>query len=861
MNSIIVFGLIFVAGVIASLGSTPPRGEDDTEQEVLSPPETYPFVFELKSRYESNEPGRGNCMADIDGDGYSEYINWFHHEVEQGQTASAILAAKEGVVHFQYNGPYSNARIAACRIRDVIGNRNDDLILVRGAADSIVLEILGYSVGSKLDTIRFIAAVNTAVHPHPGWHDLNIIPLAGIDLNGDSNRDLIYSRSAKLNGVIMPDSAFERGLVAYDVTHRRQLWFFPLADMVGERSFEICVAEDGTPVFVFCTNATMNGYSVNGMDSRHSYLVAIDRSGRELWRTTLARDRFCYVSIAALDADGDGKQEIIAPMYESSGATDSQKTDLMLSTTAVLLDPFNGKILAKSPSFVGDIQFFWPVAPRPDDSAFLVASALQDGYVNILILDNRLQLIKSCEGPFVQVSLLADIDGDGEQEILVGLKQGGFAALDMDLNILGWIEQSGTPMSYVGPAYRGIFFDMRERGYQIYAMRKQAIMPLLYARYQWWLIVAAAVVLAVLIIQFARWVLQLYQSSLGLPGLDKITAMVMVMNRKGKIVYVNRDPLAQRLLGNSRWRRRPYHKTNLATYPGVDEAIKQSFSDPYLPIQAQFDIEDGGGSSRLELVIYPRVDKSNSFLGKILIANDISGKVGWERKAVLGEAAQRWIHKLKGNMATAKLGLDNMLEDQRLSPQILNHPAFQSYIGSIKNQIEETAETATKILRYARITKPEKVLSDINRIIETAVAPYAHATQPGMAVVKKLQSDLPPIEIDPEQILEVLDNLLSNAMKAVGPGGDISIQSRLADGLRALSGMKTVEIMVEDTGCGIAPKNIDKIFQAGFSKSASGTGIGLAIVKEIIDNHGAAIDVRSEIGRGTRFIIQFPVGT
>jgi PAS domain S-box-containing protein len=155
----------------------------------------------------------------------------------------------------------------------------------------------------------------------------------------------------------------------------------------------------------------------------------------------------------------------------------------------------------------------------------------------------------------------------------------------------------------------------------------------------------------------------------------------------------------------------------------------------------------------------------------------------------------------------------------------------------------------------------EKEAVDLNRSIEATVMVARNEWKYVAEVELKLDRELPAIEAIPSSINQTILNLVVNAAHAIedvvkddGSKGRITITSRW-DGEYA-------EVAVEDTGCGIAPQNLERIFDPFFTtkKVGKGTGQGLAIVRRVVvDRHGGAIDVQSEVGKGTRFIVRLPV--
>ncbi len=162
------------------------------------------------------------------------------------------------------------------------------------------------------------------------------------------------------------------------------------------------------------------------------------------------------------------------------------------------------------------------------------------------------------------------------------------------------------------------------------------------------------------------------------------------------------------------------------------------------------------------------------------------------------------------------------------------------------------------LLDFARQSEPKKELSDVNRIIETALTltknQLAKAREKAIGVVKEL-GVLPAIPVDPNQILEVLVNILINAVDAMPQKGTLHVTSRKVET------EPSIEIRIADTGDGISPENLGKIFDPFFTtkEAGKGTGLGLAVSHGIVERHNGTIDVESTIGQGTTFIIRLPL--
>jgi len=120
--------------------------------------------------------------------------------------------------------------------------------------------------------------------------------------------------------------------------------------------------------------------------------------------------------------------------------------------------------------------------------------------------------------------------------------------------------------------------------------------------------------------------------------------------------------------------------------------------------------------------------------------------------------------------------------------------------------------------------------------------------------------NIPPVTADSSQIQSVLMNILLNALDATDPGGSVTVVSRLQASPEK-AGQKGVDLAVTDTGCGIPPENITKLFDPFFSTKevGQGTGLGLSVSYGIVERHGGAIRVKSEVGKGSTFTIWLPI--
>lgn len=198
------------------------------------------------------------------------------------------------------------------------------------------------------------------------------------------------------------------------------------------------------------------------------------------------------------------------------------------------------------------------------------------------------------------------------------------------------------------------------------------------------------------------------------------------------------------------------------------------------------------------------------------------------------------------------------------------HPLAR-HMATILQQIERISKIIRQLLEYTRPRRPQirptPAGSIVARILEL-VSPSAHQRE--VTLQADLPPDLPPLAADPDQLQQVLLNLLTNALHATPPGGQITVSAHRReapdpDGRPHLERGRVegpfVTLAVEDTGTGMAPEELERIFEPFFSTKGRGlgTGLGMAIVEDILTVHAAAIRVHSRKNGGTCMHLLWPI--
>jgi len=221
-----------------------------------------------------------------------------------------------------------------------------------------------------------------------------------------------------------------------------------------------------------------------------------------------------------------------------------------------------------------------------------------------------------------------------------------------------------------------------------------------------------------------------------------------------------------------------------------------------------------------------------------------------EKMASVGQLAAGVAHEINNPLGTILLYSHMILE------KLEQRDERREELDTIAKEAARCRDIVRGLLDFARQRKLQVENVNLNKILEEVVSLVE--AQPSFQKVKVLTTldpSLPPTGGDPVQLKEVFLNILSNAGEAMPGGGTITVSSRFLDGAA-----RQIEVMIRDTGQGIPPENLDKIFMPFYTtkKIGQGTGLGLAIAYGIVKMHRGAIEVRSKLGEGTVFWVKLP---
>ena len=333
---------------------------------------------------------------------------------------------------------------------------------------------------------------------------------------------------------------------------------------------------------------------------------------------------------------------------------------------------------------------------------------------------------------------------------------------------------------------------------------------------------------------------------------DTIAAGLISIDRQGLITTFN--PSAERILGlwADRFRGRSaneaFKEFGLDLFQTVYDRMQVDQREN-LAVEGQLDLQGrfltmGVHCSRMR-------DESSRDLGFVLIFEDLSELIKAQKAAAWREVAQRIAHEIKNPLTPIQLSAQRLRKKfQDKAPDFdricdESTQVIVNEVGSLKQMLDEFS-------KFARMPAPQMSMCSLEEVIREVVTLYQGAHR-DIEFQLELDPDLPPLNLDREQIKRVFVNLCDNGIHAMNQKGRLSIHTRYDTKRRR------AVVSVADEGTGIAAEDQDKLFVPYFSRKKTGTGLGLAIVRRIITDHDGQIQVGPNHPHGAVFTFELPV--
>lgn len=216
-----------------------------------------------------------------------------------------------------------------------------------------------------------------------------------------------------------------------------------------------------------------------------------------------------------------------------------------------------------------------------------------------------------------------------------------------------------------------------------------------------------------------------------------------------------------------------------------------------------------------------------------------------ERFSALGQLSAGLAHEIRNPLASIE-GAAAVVKRERQSEE-----RRQEFLDIIQKESRRLNQLLTTFLTFARPNTPNLMVVDIEDLLDSVIVLAQHVGESARRDLKKdVQPGLSCLECDPEQVKQVLFNLVMNAMQATPPGGTVMLSAREDE--------KEVTIDVQDQGCGISKDSLERIFDPFFTTKQAGTGLGLSTAHQIVSQHGGTLTVARNSPDGVTMRVSLP---
>ena len=643
-----------------------------------------------------------------------------------------------------------------------------------------------------------------------------------LDIDDDGTQKLVIRGAAGF-------ACYPRGLWLIDAKTGEEKWHYEIAGNIKSINFAD-LGQDGDIEFILSTEANKNQSNIiNQTDDHHSYLIVLNKNGETLFREELSRG-YSKINSFLEDVDGDGNYEIIAvkttwgKQQERNGISIYQWSNdrLSLLREKQFEIPFsrNGGVYCEDLDNDGKSEIFVITAEN-----------------ELLVFNNDLEVV----GRFDKIALryligILDLDCDGNKEIVCVSIEGNLMVLDKNLQCIMKYDERDISEATVKIFDPGFGKNKQILVYQASNFTFYDYKPVGFSQVFYLKLIIMFLAFIFVIIILRNYFRTKHFIKISTNILDNLQTGVMVVNNNGRIIFSNEQ--MTEILGTKYRRNRKLFDVCL---PVSNEYKKYCASEK---TEQKIKLDYLQNNRNLEIHFKSLKDKS----GCVMIAiSDQTDILQLQEKADWAETARGLSHGIRKHLnniqlATEQIATNKDSKIQRLSPVI-------------KEEINNLKYFVQSFQRFTELKKLRLQLLDTNELIKQYLEAKLTEFPDRIRFTSEIEHDLPWVKIDKIRFAEVLDNLINNALEAIEEEGKIILKA-----YRWEENSNVVKFCLEisDTGCGIPADILKNIFVPYFTTKASGTGIGLPLVKKMMNEFEGIVKAESKSGVGTTIKLVFP---
>jgi len=681
--------------------------------------------------------------------------------------------------------------------------------------------------------------ITRAPQPNPnpkGIWDVQSIEATLLDSNGDGFRDLVIK--------VMTGFALQpRRIYVFDIHNKRIIARSPLAGAYFGRSLLFDLNKDAVPEILFqFSDSPFNYHNKIPYPDDRAWLFVFNTKLQPIFDPISFPPAFSDIAVKPFFSEG---KYYLVVLHSYNGKLDIKPE---LSIYNLKGDKIRSRKL--NPAY----RWYLSTEPSGDYSKIYLMNSNGD----VLIVDDQLRTIplKSVNHPITNFKLQVDLDQDLEDEYVFA-DVGGYSIVTPGFRTVTHVE--------IGP----------RKGYDIVTVRKNGLYPPQLAIFNdgttylvdyqanpyyhsrhlifptLWLLIfgilwSGSVLLRSFLLYNRFWKFLFQYSNHG----------IALMDYKGRITSLN-AMLEHHLGMRHHIQNKERYEQAFAERPEVLSILKRFFENPQ-PIEEDLSFTTETGSFKGNIRVYPLVGPWRIPLGYSLEITDHSQPLIEERMQVWSKTVQKMAHDIKTPLSAIQLSLQTLrMKLADLAPHSMKQ--VEKDFQLLQTELKRVRNITKDFLKFTNLEQPNFQVVSLSQVIENALSHFESYLNGNLHIQKELDIQHDRLWADPQQLEMVFKIIIENAIDAMHGKGLILISTNLAQYLDK-SFRKFIEIDIADTGTGIEKENEEKIFEPYFTTKTDGTGMGLAIARKIIKDHGGEITITTRENFATVVRIMLPIG-
>ncbi len=801
-------------------------------------PEYFPYQFQLIEKL-----GNPVVFADLDNNQQLEILTYEAHKIN-GTYANIQLRDLRANINFQKNYFDENVTIISnVNSLNLNSDAAKEILVPWYNSDSLFLNILSIN-GDSLHTI-------TLTERQPRFRNGELVDWMPsvlfsefYDLDSDHKKELITVLIA--GHALYPRGVFVHSYPEGEFIGRSIIGAKPRTVFFDDFDF------DGTQEMVIHTSAPANGADGSGLTDRVPYvlLYEFDPAPILVDSMVLGDSTFTQTQIFYTNFIGDDKKEFVT----------ARQMDARGELAEInIINPINFEIQTHLFDFpIKSVCLY--SAPDEHYSKLLAVDTTN----TLLLIDNQFNVEKPVTWPesIGEIREGPDIDNDGYPEIIIYGKLHN-VLINHHFDIIGIWPQGELYDRYIDkfPGESRPVLATRQ-GSEVHVYRTRHSMYFWMYRYGFTILGFLFVFMVFIILVFG--VKEHHQHKTITRYIEHIiesdSRAIAIVDKDFNVFNCNQQLLDW--FGKNRNIKRPSFAEWFQEYPQLVSTLRDwhaGYSDIRRDKSITLDTSLGLRTLRLTFEPVPKP----LFTKRVyqITLNDESIHAELQKAKSWTRLAQRVAHDIKNPLGTILLILQKIrnLSEKKGADYA---DAVSPHINKIEDRIESLRVMTRNFMKYINIETPHFALINLNEFLNGTLETVSKSLPPDITLQPQIPELITAVEIDTEQIASVIENLISNAIDALPKGGSITVSSRLAHRLQ-FPGYDDrprdyALIEIRDTGLGIPPEVVERLFEPNFSYSKESSGLGLAMSKKIIEDHHGFIEVESDVDAGTLFTIYLP---